>query len=196
MLLIQAIVLKPSSRNDPKEVVPVYPVRFVPLSIPSISFLARLCSPSIRIPSWIPSPLTSVVNLSSCIYRLFFFIFSYILRGSVAFSSRFPPWTFDSRVSHLNSRLCQSELKPRLFIWSHVITTDRQATGGCFGRYLLRIRARRAEIEDKKKRKRKNENSVLRNVARGEDASPSENSLVTMNGANESREPIKDYSRR
>ncbi|KOX77170.1 hypothetical protein WN51_10260, partial [Melipona quadrifasciata] len=33
-------------------------------------------------------------------------------------------------------------------------------------------------------------------VARGEDASPSENSLVTMNGPNESREPIKDYSRR
>lgn len=50
MLLIQAIiVLKPSSRNDPKKAVPVYPVRFVPLSIPSISFLARLCSPSIRI---------------------------------------------------------------------------------------------------------------------------------------------------
>lgn len=171
-------------------------ILYVLFLCPFLQFLFWLVSVHLRYVPWIPPPLTSVVNLSSCISCLFFLIFSYILQGSVAFSSHFPPWTFDSRVSHLNSRLCQSELKPRLFIWSHVITTDRQATGGCSGRHLLRIRARRAEIEDKKKRKRKNENSVLRNVARGEDASPSENSLVTMNGANESREPIKDYSRR
>lgn len=35
-----------------------------------------------------------------------------------------------------------------------------------------------------------------RSVARGEDGPPSKSSLVTMNGPNESRGPIKDYSRR
>ncbi|KYN22913.1 hypothetical protein ALC57_04696, partial [Trachymyrmex cornetzi] len=35
-----------------------------------------------------------------------------------------------------------------------------------------------------------------RSVARSEDGPPSKSSLVTMNGPNESRGPIKDYSRR
>lgn len=35
-----------------------------------------------------------------------------------------------------------------------------------------------------------------RSVAGGEDGSPSKSSLVTMNGPNESRGPIKDYSKR
>lgn len=34
-----------------------------------------------------------------------------------------------------------------------------------------------------------------RSVAGGEDGPPSKSSLVTMNGPNESRGPIKDYSR-
>lgn len=46
------------------------------------------------------------------------------------------------------------------------------------------------------RKKRRTWRGVLRAVARGEDGSPSENSLVTMNGPNESSEPIKDYSRR
>jgi len=36
----------------------------------------------------------------------------------------------------------------------------------------------------------------VRSVAGGEDGPPSKSSLVTMNGPNESRGPIKDYSRR
>lgn len=37
---------------------------------------------------------------------------------------------------------------------------------------------------------------ALGSVAGGEDGPPSRSSLVTMNGPNESRGPIKDYSRR
>lgn len=60
-------------------------------------------------------------------------------------------------------------------------------------------RSTRREDKEREKEKERERGSVLRSVARGEDEGDSlrsENSLVTMNGPNESREPIKDYSRR
>ncbi|EZA50792.1 hypothetical protein X777_10842, partial [Ooceraea biroi] len=48
----------------------------------------------------------------------------------------------------------------------------------------------------KSEEERRDESDAFRSVAGGEDGPPSKNSLVTMNGPNESRGPIKDYSRR
>ena len=77
---------------------------------------------------------------------------------------------------------------------------------GTFGRAASRVFERderryqsdkkRTKIVREREREREQEQCAPSVVARGEDASPSENSLVTMNGPNESREPIKDYSRR
>lgn len=125
-------------------------------------------------------------------------------------------FSFPSRPSHLNDRLCQSKLKPAFVYliprYKYRQTGYRWLLGAATT--FLRIRARRdgdgeSEIRSgargertKRERERKKERergSVLRSVARGEDEGDSlrsENSLVTMNGPNESREPIKDYSKR
>lgn len=53
----------------------------------------------------------------------------------------------------------------------------------------------RQETKERQRDERDGSNA-FRSVARGEDGPPSKSSLVTMNGPNESRGPIKDYSRR
>ncbi|EGI63703.1 hypothetical protein G5I_07941 [Acromyrmex echinatior] len=62
------------------------------------------------------------------------------------------------------------------------------------------VHRRRQQRRDRKghgtKERGTEERYPRRSVARGEDGSPSKSSLVTMNGPNESRGPIKDYSRR
>lgn len=53
-----------------------------------------------------------------------------------------------------------------------------------------------SDMERKSKKERRDGSNAFRSVAGGEDGPPSKSSLVTMNGPNESRGPIKDYSRR
>lgn len=164
-------------------------------------------SPSIR---GFPS---SVVNLPSRILPL---IPSPPPSPFFPFHRIYSFFSFPSRPSHLNDRLCQSKLKPAFVYliprYKYRQTGYRWLLGAATT--FLRIRARRdgdgeSEIRSgargertKRERERKKERergSVLRSVARGEDEGDSlrsENSLVTMNGPNESREPIKDYSRR
>lgn len=199
--LIQAIiVLEPSSRNDPTEGSLYSSRHFVHFPClftfdTRIPLLSRQSSLSYLplIPSPPPSPLFPLP-----FHRLYSF------------------FSFPSRPSHLNDRLCQSKLKPAFVYliprYKYRQTGYRWLLGAATT--FLRIRARRdgdgeSEIRSgargertKRERERKKERergSVLRSVARGEDEGDSlrsENSLVTMNGPNESREPIKDYSRR
>lgn len=200
--LIQAIiVLELSSRNDPTEGSLYSSRHFVHFPW----FL--VFSPSIR---GFPS---SVVNLPSRILPL---IPSPPPSPFFPFHRIYSFFSFPSRPSHLNDRLCQSKLKPAFVYliprYKYRQTGYRWLLGAATT--FLRIRARRdgdgeSEIRSgargertKRERERKKERergSVLRSVARGEDEGDSlrsENSLVTMNGPNESREPIKDYSRR
>lgn len=196
--LIQAIiVLEPSSRNDPTEGSLYSSRHFVHFPClftfdTRIPLLSRQSSLSYLplIPSPPPSPLFPLP-----FHRLYSF------------------FSFPSRPSHLNDRLCQSKLKPAFVYliprYKYRQTGYRWLLGAATT--FLRIRARRdgdgeSEIRSgargertKRERKKKKGNveacSVLSLEARTKEIL-SVRKTVTMNGPNESREPIKDYSRR
>ena len=197
--LIQAIiVLELSSRNDPTEGSLYSSRHFVHFPW----FL--VFSPSIR---GFPS---SVVNLPSRILPL---IPSPPPSPFFPFHRIYSFFSFPSRPSHLNDRLCQSKLKPAFVYliprYKYRQTGYRWLLGAATT--FLRIRARRdgdgeSEIRSgargertKRERKKKKGNveacSVLSLEARTKEIL-SVRKTVTMNGPNESREPIKDYSRR